>query len=208
MSTKSFSNFFFHSNLFSKNWFLKHKNSWPNVLPKFGFVQSCFRGNDFATIKIFQQKNFFKIFFHPNRFSRKWFCNHQNCRLKIFLNFFYANLFSNKRFCNHKNSWPKCFVKIFFVQYWFRGNDFASIENFQPKIFFKIFFHPNRFSRKWFCNHKNCGLKTFLIFFYANLFSNKWFCIHKNSWLKCFVKIFFVQSCFRGNDFATIKIVD
>jgi len=109
-------------NIFHENFVLKEfprklfcnikKFSTEKFFRKF-LVQRCFRGNDFATIKIFD--------------------------LNIFIENVWSNLFPRKLFCNNKKfSTNKFFMKIL-VPRCFPGNDFATIKIFDQKIFVKIF---------------------------------------------------------------------
>ena len=111
------------------NYFASIKKFRPKKFPWKCLVRIYFRGNDFATIKIFRPTNFFMKIFGSNLFSRKWFCHHKK---------FYTIIFSWK----------------FLVEICFRGNNFAIIKIFDQKVLMK-FFGRNRFSRKWFCDHKN-----------------------------------------------------
>jgi len=72
-------------------------------------VQTCFRGNDFATIKNFRPK-----FFDEN--------------------FWFKPVFEEMILQSSKILDQKIFDEILF-QNCFRGNDFATIKNFRPKIF-------------------------------------------------------------------------
>jgi len=66
-------------------------------------VQTYFRGNDFAAIKIFEQKIFGSI-----PFPGKLFCNNKNFRpIKNVMKMFGSILFPSKRICNNKNFRPK-----------------------------------------------------------------------------------------------------
>ena len=66
-------------------------------------------------------------------------------------------------------------------------------------------FDANLFSRKWFCTPKKIFDQTFLKKDYnVYMFTRKRFCNHKNFASKLFFK-YWVQTCFRGNDFATIN---
>jgi len=100
-----------------------------------------------------------------------------------------------------------------------------NFDEFPKKILMTIFYR-NLFSRKWFCNHKKFSTKKFWWKFLVGkwlhpqkifdqnilvkmfgriLFSRKWFCKHKKFSTKKFRLKFLVGTCFRGNDFATVK---
>ena len=96
-------------------------------------------------------------------------------------------------------------MKIFF-QTCFLGNDFAITKKFSAKKFLMKISNQNLFSRKWFCNHKQFSAKKFLMkIFNHNLFSRKWFCKHKKFSTKKVLMKMFGATCFRGNDFGTLK---
>ena len=125
-------------------------------------VESYFRGNDFATIKNFE--DLMKIF-GSNLFHRKWFCNHKNFlpkyfrwkflvqiysrgndyepinifRPKSFFNFLCWNLIPRNDFETIKNLGPKIFWWKFFIRTYSRGNDFATINIFEQKMVDEIF---------------------------------------------------------------------
>ena len=66
---KNFFTKIFGMNLFSRKWFCNHKNFRPkNVSWKF-LVLTYFRGNDFATINIFDQKMFHENFWYEPIFE-------------------------------------------------------------------------------------------------------------------------------------------
>ena len=113
-------------------------------------VQTYFRGNDFATIKIFDQKFRWKFSVHTycqghsfatiknldkkcrwNFLIVTYFCANDLETKKIFG----SNLFPRKWYCNHKNFGPKNFRWKCLVQSSSRLNDFATIKNFHPKHF-------------------------------------------------------------------------
>ena len=159
-STKKFFMKISGSNLFSRKWFCNHKNILTNNFRWKILVQTCSRGNDFATINIFDQKSsdekfWFKPVFEEmilqsskildqivfyeilvsKLFSRKLFCNHKKfstkkCLIKILG----SNQFSRKWFCYNKKFSKTNLMKIF-VLTCFRGNDFATIINFRQKVF-------------------------------------------------------------------------
>ena len=165
-----FSKFLFLPNLFSRKWFCKNKEfSTKKVWWKF-LVETCFRGNNLATIKNFRPKNNLISIFIGACFRRNDFTI-QILTVKMFLKIFGRILFSRKRFCYHKK--------------------------FSNKIFLMIIFGAHLFSRKWFCNHKKIPTKKFMIrFFYRNLFSRKWFCNNKNFNQKIIVQNFWKEPVF------------
>ena len=107
------------------------------------------------------------------------------------MNIFGSKLFSRKWFCNHKNFpptnfWWKFLVQTYslgnvnfwwkyMIQYYLQGNDFATTNTVLMKMFYS-----HLIPREWFCNHKN--------------FDNK----------LCYNKFCF-KTCFREDDFATLK---
>ena len=142
-------------------------------------VQTCFQGNYFATINIFRQKKFDIIFSIKTIFR--------------------GNKLATIKYFRTKNFLWKCFV-----QTCFRGNDFATIKNFKQKFLMKIFC-ANLLSRKWICNLKKNWTTNFYKTFGTNLFSKKLFCNHKIFRPTNISFKFWVQMCFRVNDFEPIK---
>jgi len=115
------------ANLFSRKWICNHKNFETKFFFWKFWVHTCFRGNDFATIKILWPNFFLKIL-GGNLFSRKWFCNHKIFSTeKLFKTLMGANLFSKKWFCNHNNFSINSFWWKFWVQKCFRGKYLASL---------------------------------------------------------------------------------
>jgi len=129
----------FRKNLFSKKLFCNHKNFQPKYFWCKFLVQNCFRWNDFATIKNFDQNIFINIFV-ATLFSRKWFSNHKkfstkHFRWKILVKIF----FRGNDFATIKNVRPKYFWWKFWVQPYSRENDVATIKNFPTRNFWSKF---------------------------------------------------------------------
>ena len=124
----------FGRNLFSRKMFCDYKNVLPkNFRWKF-LVGTCFRGNDFTTIKIFDKKIFDENF-GRNLFSRKWFCDHRNFRPKSFWwKFLVGTCFGGNDFTTIKNSTIKFLMNIF-GRNLFSRNYVATIKIFDQKMF-------------------------------------------------------------------------
>ena len=160
------------ANLFPRKLFWTIKIFRPkNFWWKF-WVLTCFRGNDFATIKIstkiFLMKILVQSCFQGNDIEAR------NISNKIFFkNIFGANHFSRKWFLGKK--FNNLFCWKYSVQTTFRGNDFATIKKFRKNYLMKII-GANEYSRKWFYNNKKI-------------------------WTKIFLMKILVQSCFWVNDY-------
>jgi hypothetical protein len=151
------------SNLFSRNWICNHKTFLTKSFLWKCLVQTCFLGNDFATIKIFRPKNFWWKFLFQTCFRGNDFATIKHFRPKTFwwkflfetcllgndfatikilrpkncMIIFGSNLFSRNWICNHKTFLTKIFLWKFLVQICFRGNGFATIKNFGQKFFYE-----------------------------------------------------------------------
>jgi len=80
-----------------------------NNFSRIFLVLTCFRENDFPTIKIYE--------------------------LNVFMTFFGGNLFSRKLFCNHKRFQPKCFCENVWRKTCFRGKDILTIKLSTKTVF-------------------------------------------------------------------------
>ena len=141
-------------------------------------VQTCFRRNDFSTIKNFRRNVFCWKYLELTCFRGNDFATIKNFRPKMFWGkYLMQTCFRGNYFVTIESSKKK--LMNIFVQTRFRVNDFAAIKNFRPQFFLMKIFG-------------------------ANLFSTKWFCNNKKIWTNFFMQIL-VQTCFPRNDFGTMK---
>ena len=154
-------------------------------------MKTCFWGNDFLTINILLKKTFDENFWWLTLFG-EMICNYKTISTKKFLRkIFGENLFLRKWFCNHENFRLKSFDENFRCKTVFKVMILQLLKIFDQKVLIKVF-EANQFSKKWFCNHKKFWTRNFWWnFLVHNCFrGNDFPTINKSSNKKLFVENF------------------